>query len=200
MGSSGRPTKEDEHLARLIGLGLFSLSAAKLAGVSQSSLSRLVDAGKVLRLERNLYRHPDADVDPETEDYAVACSKFGPKSVLGAMTALQYHALTDQVPQQIWVLVPPERWRSGDRYRCIRTKTPLDIGIEDHYLYRITGVERTLAEAFRYATKIGLETAIRAARIANQNGVTTPAKIMTMARKLGYESHVMKHWEAIVVE
>ena len=188
------------QLKRLKPLGIFRLSDARKVGVPRQSLARLVEAGEVIHLERDLYRHPDAGIDPAIEDFAVACASFGANAVIGGLSALFYHHLSDQAPKQIWVLVSPQKLSRIPRYRCMRTKTSLNIGIEDHGIFRITNIERSIAEAFRYATKIGLETAVRAARMAMKSKLTTPTKILRLARELDFESFVMKHWEAISVE
>jgi predicted transcriptional regulator of viral defense system len=180
-------------------LGLFHLQDAKRAGVPQQTLSRLVADGEITRVDQDLYRHPDADIDPETEDYAIACAKFGTKSAIGGLTALFHYHLTDQAPQQIWIVVPPQKESKDNRYRCLRTKTSLDIGIERHPTFRIATVERAIAEGFRFATKIGLETALKAARAAFKDKLTTPDKVMKIARELGIENYVLKYWEAIIV-
>src|SRR5690606_26684837 len=109
-------------------LGPFSLSQAEEIGISQQELSRLVKEEKIERMERGIYLHPKAKVSREI-DFQIACTKFGPKSVVGGLTALFYYNLANQVPQQTWVLVPPEQRSHAKGYRLIRTKTPLDVGV-----------------------------------------------------------------------
>ena len=196
----GRPSKVDDHLHRLRKLGLFDVNEAKKSGVPQQTLSRLVAAGQILRLTRDLYRHPETEIDPATEDFAVACAKFGPRSAIGGLTALFHYHLTDQAPQQIWILVPPNRTTTDSQYRCMRVKTKHSAGVETHETYRVVSIERAVAEGLRFATKLGVETAIRAARNAFKQKLTTPAKVLKTARELKIESFVMKHWEAITVE
>jgi predicted transcriptional regulator of viral defense system len=196
----GRPSKADDHLHRLRRLGLFNASQAKKSGVPQQTLSRLVAAGQILRLTRDLYRHPETEIDPATEDFSIACAKFGPQSAIGGLTALYHYHLTDQAPQQIWILVPPNRTTNDSQYRCMRVKAKFGTGVETHETYRVVSIERAVAEGLRFATKIGTETAIRAARNAFKQKLTTSAKVLKMARELKIERFVMKHWEAITVE
>jgi len=196
----GRPSKAPSYLIKLRRLGIFRLKDARKAGIPQQTLSRLVADDKIIRIEQGLYRHPDTEIDPATEDFTVACANFGGEAAVGGLTALfQYH-LTIQAPQQIWLIVPPEKYTRDTRYRCIRTKTSLNIGIVKHSTYRIVTIERAIAEGFRFATKIGLETAIGAARTAFRDKLTTPAKLLNMARRLEIDTYVKKHWEAITVE
>ena len=198
QAARGRPSQRDKHLDRLLALGFFHQQEAVRAGISAPTLSRLVKAGQIIRLGQDIYRHPEADFEANSEDFIVACMKFGPESVIGAATALFHYHLIDQPPGQIWVLVPPVKISQTKLYRCIRTKTDLTLGVENHGLYRITNLERTIVEAFRYATKIGLETAIKAAKSAISQRLTTPAKLAKQARELGLESFISKYWEVLI--
>ena len=50
-----------------------------------------------------------AQEDPRTFQWNVACARFGPRSLIGGMTALFHYHLIPQVPNQVWVVVPPEK-------------------------------------------------------------------------------------------
>ncbi|GAB4023267.1 MAG: hypothetical protein Fur0010_26510 [Bdellovibrio sp.] len=178
-------------------LGPFSLSQAEEIGISQQELSRLVKEEKIERMERGIYLHPKAKVSREI-DFQIACTKFGPKSVVGGLTALFYYNLANQVPQQTWVIVPPEQRSHAKGYRLIRTKTPLDVGVVQGDGFRIVSIERAIAEGFKLASKIGERTAIKAARIAIQQKQTTLKKIGVMAKELGLEAYLTKYFEAII--
>jgi predicted transcriptional regulator of viral defense system len=196
--SRGRPSMKARHLELLLPLGIFQQKEAINAGVSAPTLSRLVKDGLILRLEQDIYRHPEADVDPNTEEFVIACKKFGTQSVIGGPTAMFFYNLIDQPPGQIWVLVPPIKISKFKLYRCIRTKTDLTKGVNDHGIYRITNLDRTIVESFRYASKFGLETAIKAAIIAISQQLTTPSKIAKQARDLGLERSIAKYWEFLI--
>lgn len=196
----GRPSKIVQVLPQLKKLGIFHVWDAKKLGISRPSLSRLVTEEKVIRLGTGLYAHPDFKIPPEDRDYIIACSKFGPKSVIGGMTALFHFGLIEQIPQRVWVLVPYTQKTSDPLYRCIRTKSDSRKGVEVHDNYRITNLERTIVEAFRYSTKIGLRIAFHAARVAIDQKRTTLSKIYKQARELGLEKFLDRHWEALVPE
>jgi predicted transcriptional regulator of viral defense system len=186
--------KQDTLLKKL---GPFSLSQAEEIGISQQELSRLVKEEKIERMERGIYLHPKAKVSREI-DFQIACTKFGPKSVVGGLTALFYYNLANQVPQQTWVLVPPEQRSHAKGYRLIRTKTPLDVGVIHRDGFRIVSIERAIAEGFKLASKIGERTAIKAARIAIQQRQTTLKKIGVIAKELGLDAYLTKSFEAII--
>ncbi len=188
-------TKQQE--AQLKKLGPFSIAQAEEIGISHQELSRLVKQEKIHRMERGVYIHTDASF-PREIDFQIACKKFGPKSAVGGLTALFYYNLADQVPGHTWMIVPPEKRATSKVYRLIRTKTPLNIGIVDGDDYRIVSIERAIVEAFKLASKLGERTAIKAARIAIKNRQTTLKKIGMMAKELGLDSYLTKHFEAIV--
>ena len=128
--------------SKLKKIGLFTLSQAEEVGISHQDLSRLVKEDKILRMGRGIYRHPDAPVNREI-DFQVACAKFGLDSVVGGLSALFYYNLAEQVPQQTWVLVSPDKRSSEKGYRLVRTKTPLTVGVVEGDGYRIVSIERS---------------------------------------------------------
>jgi predicted transcriptional regulator of viral defense system len=178
-------------------LNLFTLSQAKELGISHQDLSRLVKEDKILRMGRGLYKHPKSSLNREI-DFQVACAKFGPHAIIGGLSALFYYNLIEQIPQQTWVIVSPEKKSIDTRHRLIRTKRSLDIGVIEGNRYRIVSIERAVVEGLKLATKIGERVAIKAARDAIKQKLTTLNKIGKMARDLGLDSYLTKYFEAIV--
>lgn len=170
----------------------------KKLGVSQSTLSRWVKSGKILKLSHGFYVHPTFEIPHEELDFAIACAKFGPKSAIGGLTALFHYGLTEQPPAQVWVVVPPLKAYSSPHYRTLRTKTLPTNGIDTFKFYKITNIERSIIEALKFATKIGPRVAINAARTALREGKTTEKKLGEMAKKLKSRSAFEKYWEAII--
>lgn len=186
--------KQEEELKRL---GLFKLAAAKEIGIRHQKLSKWVQQEKLLRMGRGIYLHPHSDIEREI-DFQIACQNFGPSSAIGALSALFYYHLIEQVPEQTWVLVSPQRKSSEKGYRLVRTKTRLDRGIIQCHGYRIASIERAILEGFKLASKIGERTAIGAARQAIAQNLTTLNQIGTMAKELGMDSYLSRYFEAIV--
>ena len=188
-------TREQE--TKLKKLGLFTLAQAEKLGLRQQNLSDLVRQGRLTRISRGLFLHPQAVLGREI-DFQIAHLKFGPQSAVGGLSALFYYNHADQVPQQTWILVPPEKISRDRGYRLIRTKTRLDLGIVEGNGYRIVSIERAIVEGLKLATKIGERTAIKAARDAIRQKLTTLNKIGKMAKDLGLDSYLTKYFEAIV--
>lgn len=182
--------------AKLKKLGVFTLSQAKATGLSHQSLYRLVENEKLIRVGRGIFAHPESGLTRDL-DYQVACKKFGSESVIGGLTALFHYNLIEQVPGQVWVLVPPTRITHARLYRLIRTKVKLDRGIISENGYRIVTIERAILEGLKMATKIGERTAVLAARTALSTGQTTEGKVGRAAKELGLESVLTKYFEVI---
>lgn len=193
--------KTDEYLKRLAQLGLFRLADARLVGVPQRTLSWLVEKEEVVRIGSDAYHHKDIVIPPDVEEFAAACLIFGNKATIGGATALFYYNLIEQVPGQIWMLVPPGTTNHNTKYRLIRTKADLSIGIESHEWFRITSPERTIVDAFHFQTKLGgMEMALRAARQAIKNQTVKARDLVKVARQLGWEQNILDHWEAITID
>ena len=187
---------------KLQSIGLFKPDEVqKKIGISQSTLSRWVSKGFIKHVSRGLYIHPQSSVLPEHLDFAIACSHFGLKSAIGGLSALFYYGLIEQVPEQVWLIVPSSRKdESAQRkYKCLRTHTSLRIGIDKKKHFKITNIERTLLEAMKFATKIGQRTAISSARKAFKEKLTTEKKLVQMSSRLKIKNVLEKYWESIVV-
>ncbi len=177
--------------------GIFTLAEAEEVGLSRQDLARLVKEDKLLRMGRGIYSHPDSPVVREI-DFQVACATLGSEVVIGGLSALFYYNLAEQVPQQVWVLVPSSKKTKSKDYRLIRTKTPLDKAIVEGKGYKIVTLERAIVEGFKFASKIGERTAIKAAKTAIQQKQTTLKKIGTTAREIGLDSYITKYFESII--
>ena len=182
-------------------LGIFRLKDAKRLGVPPSTLAWMVEKGMIRRIDTDTYCHPEIAIRLEEEDFVTACLTFGKKSVIGGLSALFFHKLIEQVPSQIWVMVPPEVTSHNAKYRLIRTKANLKLGISQTEWYRITGVERTIVDAFHFQSKIGgIEMAVRAARTAIRGNLTSAHAIAEMSKQLGWQNSIYDNWEAITIE
>lgn len=177
---------------------LFSGTEAAKHGLNRAALKRLCDTGLIVRLENGVFKKENFEIDPEMEEYAIACAKMGPDSYIAGLTALSFHSLLNFVPKNIWVAAGKNKRSSN--YRVIRSEVDMQ-GVEIvENLVRMAGVERALVDAFRYSTKMTLEHCFLAAGRAFKSGLSSPAKVLSLARKLSLEKFILKHWEALNVE
>ena len=90
------PTSRDRARKALAERGLMRLADLKAFGVTATTVRRMQDAGEVVKLGRGLYQAPDADY---TSNHALAEAALRvPNGVICLVSALAYHGLTDQLP------------------------------------------------------------------------------------------------------
>lgn len=196
-----KKSKQDIYLDRLAKIGIFRLSDARRLGVPQRTLSWLVEKNEIIKIGSDAYHHAKIELTPEEQEFAAPCILFGPEAYIGGATALYGSNLIDQAPHQIWVVVPARVTNHNRKFRLIRTKANLQVGVEQHEWYRIASPERAVVDAFHFQTKLGgLEMAVRAARIAIREGAMTARDILQLAKKLGWEKDILRNWEAITIE
>lgn len=198
--NSARAHQKETAAVLLTKLGVFTTAQALDAGVSKPTIARLIKAKVIIRLEHGLYLSLSADLPDELE-FISACFKFGPEALIGGLSALAYYSLTEHVPSQTWIMVPhSKRGIYSDKYRVLRTKHDPTIECDEHGNWRIATIERTLVEAFVYATKIGYQTALKAARMALAEEKVTEESLYEASEKLGAWPLMAKNWEAITTK
>ena len=136
-------------------------------GISRQALYRLFQHGELIRTARGLYSPPA--FEPTEYHTSVEVTVAIPKAVICLLSALQFHELTTQMPNKIWIAI-------DRKARKPKTSLPVNIvrfsgetlnkGIEKHEAegvnLRITNPARTVADCFKYRNKIGVDVAIEA--------------------------------------
>lgn len=176
----------------------FTLSEAKAIGLSHPVLLRLVKVGKVTRLTRGIYVVTSSEIGGKEGDYSVAFKKFKGRIVIGGLTALSHYGLVDEVPSAIWLLVPSELRTTDRKYRLLRTKKKLSIGVLDKGSYRIVSIERALLDGLLFSSKIGVRVSQLAVIRALRDKLTTPQKIFQMAKELESLPVLDKVWQFVL--
>lgn len=140
------------------------------AGVPRVYLQRLRDEGILQQIGRGLYRLANADVASATS--LAEAVRIQPKGTVGLLSALQFHNLTTQTPQAVWMLLGPKDWapiNPSVALKIVRASgEALSAGVETHRIdgvpVPITSAAKTVADCFKYRNKIGLDVAIEALR------------------------------------
>ena len=135
-------------------------------------LSRLVKQGKLLQVGKGLYSLPDTLLDENQSLLEV--QHLVPKGVFCLLTALQFHNLTTQNPFQVWLAV--DRNAAVPRIRSIQNRIfrvsgkMFSAGIEEHQVeggtIRVYSPAKTVADCFKYRSKVGLDVAMEALKDA----------------------------------
>ena len=95
-----------EHIRRIEDIcsannGVVTATEVRLAGISPSYISQMVNDGKLSRLARGLYTSPDTYVDEMYELFLK--NSF---IVFSHLSALYLHDLTDRTPSKLYITVP----------------------------------------------------------------------------------------------
>ena len=167
------------------------------AGIPREYLLRLLRRGALERTGRGLYRMPGT---PITELHSLAeVAKRVPNATVCLLSALVFHGLTTQVPHEIWIALP----RGSRTPRLEAQKIRLfrfggEALREGRCEYRIERVPvmiytpgKSVADAFKFRNRIGLDVALEALRECVHQRKATIAEIRWFA-EICRVRHVMQ--------
>ena len=167
MPTDGEKTKALLEMARR---GPVRARDLDILGVPRAYLQRLCERGVLDQIDRGLYRIADA---PVTELHALSLvAKRVPHATVCLLSALQYHELTTELPNAVWIMIDRTARMPKLRYPRVEvvraSGAARTFGIEHH---RIEGIEmplttpaKTVADCFRYRRYVGLDVALEALR------------------------------------
>ena len=148
--------------------GILRSSEAQALGIDPRTIAELRKEGLVDRISRGLYRlseYPPMDYP----DLVIVASRV-PKAVVCLISALSFHGLTTQVPHKVYIALP----QSIRRPRIKRpqldivwlSEAPYENGIEEFLLdgvaVPIYSQAKTVADCFKFRSKVGIDIAIEA--------------------------------------
>lgn len=181
--TSDTSTQRSQALALLKRRGMTRLAEFGEAGITATTVSRMEQAGEVVRLARGLYQLADAALDPQQS--LAEAARLVPKGVICLVSALAFHGLTDQMPPKVWIAIGRKDWRPRVSYPPIRIAR-----FSDELLRRsverkkiagtpvpVFSVAKTVADLFRYRRTVGDAIAIEGLRQALRRRKATPAEI-----------------------
>lgn len=139
-------------------------------GLPRTYLNRLEKQGVIEKIGRGLYQWPEMDLGRHHSLVEVA--KKAPKAVVALLSALNFHDLTTQNPNKIWLAIDRKAWRPEISYPPVRYITmsgeALKAGVETHEVegvaIKVFCPAKTVADCFKYRNKIGLDVALEALR------------------------------------
>ena len=184
-------TQRIQALALLKRQGMIRLTEFGEAGITATTVSRMEQAGEVVRLARGLYQLPDAALDPQQS--LAEAARLVPKGVICLGSALAFHGLTDQMPPKVWIAIGRKDWRPRVNYPPIRiarfSDELLQRGVEHKKIagtpVPVFGVAKTVADLFRYRRTVGDALAIEGLRQALRQRKATPAEIARESKAAG---------------
>jgi len=184
--------------------GMLRTSEALRLGIHPRTLYALRDAHVLEQLARGLYRL--VDLPPLTNPDLVTVALKIPQGVVCLVSALAFHELTTQIPQAVDVALesgstrprlafPPVRvfWFSGPAW---------SEGIEVHQLddipVRIYGPEKSVADAFKFRRKLGLDLALEALKAYRRRPEFDVGRLLHYADVCRVEQVMSPYLEALL--
>jgi predicted transcriptional regulator of viral defense system len=139
-------------------------------GISRQQLGRLAERGVVERAARGVYLSPEASRSPH-RDLLVVATRV-PRGVFCLLTALVFHELTTEMPHEVWLAVGLKARApalDAPPLRIIRLSEPvLQAGVEVHVEHgvelRVFSAARTVADCFKFRSRVGMDVAVAALR------------------------------------
>lgn len=150
--------------------GLLRTQQAIDEGITPRTLYQMHETGAIVRESRGLYRL--ADTEPGAYFDLVQVALRIPKGVICLISALSFHGLTTQIPQHVYIALPINSEKPRIEHPPIRifwlSQKSYSASIEEHeldgILVRIYGIEKTIADCFKFRNKIGLDVVLEALR------------------------------------
>lgn len=151
--------------------GTLRASEALREGIHPRTLYAMRDQGVIETLARGLYRL--AELAPMGNPDLAMVAKRAPNGVICLISALTFHEITTQIPHEVHVALPRDVRAPRIEYPPVRLYRfggeAYTEGVETHTLdgvdVRVYGVEKTIADCFKYRNKIGLDVATEALRL-----------------------------------
>ncbi len=172
-------------------------------GLNRSTLYQMVNAGKLQKNTRGLYSLPDFE---NTEHITLAeVAKRVPAGIISLVSALSFHELTTQLPEEVWMTVARGSWRPKLDFVTLNltygTGTSFDFGIEQHDINGVTikvySVAKTIADCFKHRQKCGTAVCLEALKEAWSARKATMPQLLEAARVCRVEKIMWPYLESI---
>lgn len=187
--------------------GILRMSEALQAGITRRTLYSMHDAGLLERLSRGVYRLTSLP-GLEAPDLVAVATRV-PNGVVCLISALAFHDLTTQVPHAVDLAIPrgAEKpridyppvniyWFSSDAFSS-GIETPTIGPTMGGRQIRVYGAEKSIADAFKYRNKIGIEVALEALRTWRSRRRSKIEQLIGYARVCRVERIMRPYLEAM---
>lgn len=179
--------------------GLVRARELEQLGAAGGTLQQLLKTGSLVRVGRGVYAASD-----RVDELGPIAIKH-PNLVFCLLTALQLHGLTTQSPHEVWVAV-------GQKARAPKIDRPplhvvrmsdLEYGITTMPVDKVvqipvTNIAKTIADCFKFRSKVGLDVALEALRDAWQQKFVTMDELWEAAQHCRVANVMRPYMESLV--
>ena len=184
--------------------GLIRTRDALKFGIHRRTLYGLFDDGTLIQLSRGLYQLADLDRPPRA--HLAEISKKAPHAVICLKSALALHALSDREPAAVWLAVERKArkpaFESPPVKACFFSGESFYQGVQIRHIMnqavRIYNAPKTVIDCFRWQNKVGLDTAIQAARAYLAGNDANPSELMRYAKICRIESRFRPYLDVLL--
>lgn len=175
------------------------------AGLSDRSITRLVEEGLLTRVRRGIYQHEDSPLSEHHD--LIHVLKSAPRAVIVLLSALKFHGIGTQQAYEVWIQLPTQTRVPKIEWppiRVIRTRVAglQSAGVTIHALggtrIPVTTPARTVADCFKFRNQVGLDVCVEALRETLRARKATIAEIGEMARLVRVSKTIQPYLEAMI--
>ena len=184
--------------------GILRASNAVELGVPPHIIYKMVETGDLIREAQGIYRLKGSASLSNPD--LVQISLRIPRAVVCLISALSLHNLTTETPHQIYIALPRDVKTPRIEYPPIKvfhlSEKPYLAGIEEIKLdgvnIKIYGPEKTIADCFKFRTKIGIDIALEALKDYLRSPYFDIQRMMTYAKVNRVENIMRPYLEALL--
>lgn len=184
--------------------GSLRFSEARQAGIQPRTLREMMGNNLIEKLSRGIYRL--SELPPLGNPDLATVAARAPQGVVCLISALAYHEITTQIPHEVHLALKKNSetpridsplvrvyWFSGPAFTE---------GIEeqsiDEFTVSIYGPEKSIADAFKFRNKLGLDIALEALRLYRERRKIKVDLILEYAKICRVEKVMRPYMEAIL--
>lgn len=184
--------------------GPVRLTDALRLGIHRDTLWAMRDEGLLEQVSRGVYVLASAAALVD-HDLTVV-SKRVPGAVVCLVSALAFHDLTTQVPHEVHLALVRGRRRPRLEHPPVKVywwaDAAIEQGVDKHCMngveVLITTRERSVADAFRYRKRLGVDLAVEALRTWRERRGARPDALLKAARIAHVETVITPYLEALL--
>jgi predicted transcriptional regulator of viral defense system len=183
--------------------GMMRTSHVLSQGVERRTPYWMRDHGLVESPSRGVY-HLASEPLPPHPDLTVVALRV-PSAVVCLVSALDFHEVTTQVPSVVEIALP--RGAKAPRIECPPTRVyrmsgaAMTEGVEEHredgVVIRVFSLAKTVADCFKFRSRVGTDVAVEALREAIRDRRVSPSEIMRFAQVDHVERVIRPYLEAL---
>jgi len=179
--------------------GLVRARELEQHGAAGGTLQQLLKTGALVRVGRGVYAAAE-----HVDELGPIAIKH-PNLVFCLLTALQLHGLTTQSPHEVWVAVGQKARAPKIDYPPIHVTrmNDLEYGLTEKKVdgvvnIPVTNIAKTIADCFKFRSKVGLDVALEALRDAWQQKLVTMDELWDAAKHCRVANVMRPYLESLV--